>query len=266
MQTQADRTQPDVVDPLLLQRARQRESVDHGPVRFPVTATNASLLAAMFSVPLEQAWALLPATERLVPVRVTPRRAAIVFFAWEVRCSDLGPYREVGVALPVALDAPKATTPLPPQLWRDPALGLYNVELPVDRLRCATIGSAVFGLPHVVGETALELGERGGSATFELDGRPMADLRIRLTRYPRERRHDLSFTTYSLLEGRILRTRVEAVGDGYRGRRGEARLSFGEHRRAQRLARLELSRRPLELRVLPRVNWVNWGPEDLGTL
>ena len=37
-------------------------------------------------------------------------------------------------------------------------------------------------------------------------------------------------------------------------------------RRAQRLARLGLSRRPLEVRALPRVNWVSLPPEDLGEI
>lgn len=266
MPTSADLSQDDVVDPQLIERARRHESVDHGPVRFPLTATNASLLGAMFSIPVEQAWALLPATERLVPVRVTPRRAAILFFAWDVRRSGIGPYRELGVALPVALDAPKATTPMPPQLWRDPALGLYTVELPVDRERCATVGAALLGLPHTIGEAAIEVDARGGRAAFSFEGEPTAELEVRLSRYPRERRHDLSFQSYSLLAGRILRTRMSAVGEGYRGRRGSASITFGTHRRAQRLARLEVSRRPLELRVVPRVNWVSWGPEDLGAL
>jgi hypothetical protein len=77
---------------------------------------------------------------------------------------------------------------------------------------------------------------------------------------------DLSFQAYSLLGGRVVRQRYVAVGDGYRGRRGEAELHFGEHRRAQRLARLELSRRPLEVRALPRVNWISSPPEDLGSV
>ncbi|HEY8581719.1 MAG TPA: acetoacetate decarboxylase family protein [Capillimicrobium sp.] len=266
MPAQTDLSRDDIVDQRLLDRARGRDSVDHGPVRFPLTATNASLLGAMFSVPVEQAWALLPATERLAPVRVTPRRAAILFFAWDVRRSGIGPYRELGVSLPVALDAPKATKPMPPQLWRDPALGLYTVELPVDRERCATLGAALFGLPHVVGRAAISVDERGGDASFELEGEVTAELAVRLTRYPRQRRHDVSFQNYSLLDGRVVRTRMSAVGDGYRGRRGDASITFGAHRRAQRIARLQLSRRPLELRVLPRVNWVSWGPEDLGPL
>ena len=63
-----------------------------------------------------------------------------------------------------------------------------------------------------------------------------------------------------------MRQRYVSVGDGYRGRRGDAELRFGEHRRAQRLARLELSRRPLEVRALPRVNWLSLPPEDLGAI
>ena len=266
MTVPTEATHDDLVDPRLMARAHEAKVVDRGVASFPMTATNARLLGAMFSIPLEQAWALLPATERLVPVRTTPRRAAISFFASDVRRSGLGAYRELGVALPVLLDAPKPPTPVPPSRWRDPSLGLYVVELPVDSERCAQVGIRLLGLPHVLGEADLELDHKGGSASFDFEGRRMADLRIDLTRWPRERRHDVSFQSYSLLEGRIVRTRHTATGEGYRGRRGSATIEFGGHRRAQRLARLSLSRRPLELRVLPRLNWVSWGPEDLGAL
>jgi hypothetical protein len=266
MRAHAEAIQDDIVDPQLFAQLDELAVVDRGPASYPLTATNASQLGAMFSIPLEQAWALLPATERLVPVRVTPRRAAISFFAWRVRRSGLGAYHELGVALPVLLDAPKAPSPLPPQLWRDPALGLYAVELPVDSERCADAGTSLRGLPHVVGEAEIALDEQGGAARFAFEGQQMADLRVQLARWPRERRHDLSFQAYSLLEGRIVRTRFSCIGEGYRGRRGSAEIAFGDHRRAQRLARLSLSRRPLELRVLPRMNWIGWGPEDLGSL
>jgi hypothetical protein len=92
----------------------------------------------------------------------------------------------------------------------------------------------------------------------------MADLDVRLSRWPRVRRHDLSVQSYSLREGRIVRMRHSVIGEGYRGRRGTAEVTLGEHRRAQRLQRLELSRRPLELRIMPRLNAIAWGPEDVG--
>src|SRR3954449_4403996 len=95
----------DVVDPVLLREtlaahplteltASDADGTGEHTVRFPLVATDASVLGAMFSIPLEQAWALLPATERLVPVRATPRRAAVSFFAWNVRRGGLGRYHQ----------------------------------------------------------------------------------------------------------------------------------------------------------------------------
>lgn len=267
----------DVVDPVFL-----RETLGAQPlteltvadaagegehvVRFPMVATDASIMGAVFSLPLEQAEALLPATERLVPVRATPHRAAVSFFAWSVRRGSMGRYHEVGVAIPVTLDPAKQPAPGPPTNWRDPAIGLYAVELPVDVPLVARVGASLSGLPHAVGAADVAVDLRGGSASFRLDGEPMARLDVRLSRWARHRRLDLSFQAYSLLGGRVVRQRYVAVGDGYRGRRGEAELHFGEHRRAQRLARLELSRRPLEVRALPRVNWISSPPEDLGAV
>jgi hypothetical protein len=267
----------DVVDPVLLRETLAAQPLSELTVadvggegehvlRFPMVATDASILGAVFSIPVEQAEALLPATERLVPVRSAPQRAAVSFFAWNVRRGSLGRYHEVGVSIPVTLDPAKPPAPTPPANWRDPAVGLYAVELPVDDPLVARIGASLSGLPHAVGAADVAVDLRGGSASFRLDQEPMARLDVRLGRWARHRRLDLSFQAYSLLGGRVVRQRYVAVGDGYRGRRGEAELHFGEHRRAQRLARLELSRRPLEVRALPRVNWISSPPEDLGSV
>ncbi|UGS37635.1 acetoacetate decarboxylase family protein [Capillimicrobium parvum] len=263
----------DIVDPALFGRLEGRPVLEVGglgdgqdPVRLPIAVTSACTLGATFSIPLEQAWALLPATERLVPVRVTPRRAAITFYGTSVRRGGLGPYHELGVALPVLLDAERVPAPLPPALWRDPALGMYCAEMPVDSERSAIVGALLAGLPRVVGDTSVDISAKGGTARLSMDGRTMATIDVELSRWPRVRRHDLSHQIYSLLEGRIVRTRSSMVGEGYRGRRGAATVSLGDHRRAQRLARLELSRRPLEVSVLRRVNRILWAPEDIGPI
>jgi hypothetical protein len=270
----APRGDDDVIDPALfgalaeqsLIELRAGEAGDGSPVLYPLVATRGTLMSAMYSIPLEQAWALLPATERLVPVRVTPRRAAISFFAAHVCRSSLGPYHELGVALPVVLDAVRPPSPLPPALWRDPSLGIYAVDLPVDSELRAASGEQLCGLPYVLGDAELELEGLDGHAHFALDGRTIADLGVRSTRWARLRRHDLSVQIYSLRAGRIVRSRYTVVGEGYRGRRGDASVVLGDHRRAQRLARLELSRRPLELQLMSRVNWIGSPPEDVGTV
>jgi hypothetical protein len=123
------------------------------------------------------------------------------------------------------------------------------------------------GLPHVTGTAQIAIDERGGHAEFaNEDAGLLAALDVRLNRWASHRRTDLSFTGYSLLGGRIVRTRYHAVGDGYRGRRGHGTVTFGEHRRAQRLRRLDLSRRALEMRVMPRVNFYAGAPEDAGAV
>jgi hypothetical protein len=265
----------DVVDPGLLgSQLAAAPLVEHrwtgedgaAAATFPLVVTNAAMMGAIFSIPLEQAWALLPATERLVPVRVTPRRAAISFFAWDIRRGSLGAYREVGVGLPVLLDAPKVPAPGPPSAWRrDPSLGVYAFELPITDERAAAVGRALMGLPHVTGTAQIAVDARGGHAAFSNEGAGLlAALDVRLNRWANQGRVDLSFTGYSLLGGRIVRTRYHAAGVGYRGRRGQANVTFGDHRRAQRLQRLDLSRRALELRVMPRVNWFAGAPEDAG--
>lgn len=267
----------DVVDPVLLRETlaahplteltfTDEDGAKEHTVRFPLVATDASLLGATFSIPIEQAEALLPATDRLAPVRATPRRAAALFFACNVRRGGLGRYHQIGMAIPVVLDAAKPLAPAAPGHWRDPSIGMYAVELPVDDDHVARIGAGLSGLPHVVGDAYVTVDLRGGTAGFSVEGEQRAGLDVRLGRWARHRRIELSFRAYSLLGGRIVRQRYVSVGDGYRGRRGEAEVHFGEHRRAQRLARLELSRRPLEVRALPRVNWIASPPEDVGAV
>jgi hypothetical protein len=267
----------DLVDGQLLEADLAREPlVEHrwsgeggaASATFPLVVTNATMMGAIFSIPLEQAWALLPATERLVPVRVTPRRAAISFFAWDIRRGSLGTYREVGVGLPVLLDAPKVPSPGTPSTWRrDPGLGVYAVELPITGERAAATGIALMGLPHVTGTAQIAIDQRGGHAEFATEGAGLlAALDVRLNRWASHGRVDLSFVGYSLLGGRIVRTRYHATGDGYRGRRGHAAVTFGDHRRAQRLGRLDLSRRALEMRVMPRVNFYANAPQDAGAV
>ena len=68
----------------------------------------------------------------------------------------MGRYHEIGVSIPVTLDPTKEPTPAPPTNWRDPAVGLYAVELPVDDPLVARIGASLSGLPHAVGVTQLD--------------------------------------------------------------------------------------------------------------
>ncbi|MGH8458179.1 MAG: acetoacetate decarboxylase family protein, partial [Nevskiales bacterium] len=169
----------DLIDPQYFDQLRGHEVFDYSwdgwehPVSlFPMIYSDVSMVAAAYTLPIGQAQTLLPATARLTPMRLTPWRAVILFFAFDYRRGGLGTYREFGAAIPVLLDAPRAL-PLIPALrdaWRpnsDPRLGMFAVELPVDQERACVAGIKLYGLPKLVGRSEFEMDGAGGRVSMD---------------------------------------------------------------------------------------------------
>jgi hypothetical protein len=242
---------------------------DDPPRRFPLPYTDVSMVSAAFAVPLSDLAPLLPATRRLRPARVTPWHAVLFVYACHHHRSGLGRYQELGIAVPMLLEK---TRLLPGwSLLREllspgssTALGFFPLEMPVDRQRPAATGIRLAGLPQMVAHAEFALGSQGGLANMELGGMRLAALEVSAPRSYPLRQMDLSFNTYSLLDGHLVRTRTAVLAEGYRGSRGIAKVEFGEHPRFARFRSLRLLSRPLETRVCPRQNWIVGSPEDLG--
>lgn len=237
--------------------------------RFPMPYTDAGMVAASFAVPLADLRPLLPHSSRLAPARITPWHGLLTVFAFHHHRSGLGRYQELGVATPMLLDQPRAVPfwPLAFDARRSGsqrALGLYMLEMPCDRPRPAEVGERLYGLPRLLAHAEFALGSQTGLASMEVQGQRLAALEVSAPRSFLHRRLDLSFTMFSLLDGRVIRTRHAMVSDGYRGARGTAKVEFGEHPRFARLRALRLMHRPLETRVCSQLNMLVGGPEDLG--
>lgn len=181
-----------LLDPALFRKLDGHPLVEYGwpgwqhqANLFPMVYTDVGHLAAAYTIPVEQARALLPKTQRLTPIRLTPSKAVILFFAFDYRRGGLGAYHELGVAVPVLLDAPGAW-PLIPALrdWfkpnSDPRLGMYAVELPVNAERACVAGIKLYGLPKRVGQSQVTVGAGGGQAHMDHQGKRMLDLRVSL--------------------------------------------------------------------------------------
>lgn len=266
----------DLIDPDLFAGIARQPLVEYvwpeyqGPAPlFPMLSTDASLIAALYAVPLSEVRPYLPATARLRPARITPWHTGFMVFALDCRRSGLGRYHELGVAVPMLLDAP-----LRPPLWpllrerlrpQPPSpLGWFSLELPVDRERSREAGTRLYGLPRLQAQAELALSAHSGLAGFRGDGQRMASLEVSAPQTFTARRMDLSFTTLSLLDDRIVRTCHATLAEGYRGPRGTAKLEFGEHPRFARFRSLTLTAKPLEIRVCPRLNGIVGGPQDMG--
>lgn len=212
-------------------------------------------MMATFTLPASQARSLLPASRRLKPVQLLPGRALINFFGAEFRRSSLGPYLELGVAIPIVVDGPNP--PLLPAILegRYPGFGAFIVELPVDQRKPCQTGINVCGYPKVVGEIDFE--EREGMRTIHVsyEGEKMAAFSVGLERGP-PRMFRRNVPTISVRDGELVRTEYPSVGMGYRRRiGGSAHLEFGSHPRFARFKGLALSQKPLEVSYLHRFNW-----------
>ncbi len=239
------------------------------PNLFPMVATDFSMLAASWSLPWEQARALLPSTSRIRPVRLLNGRAVIMFFAMDFRRGSLGPHREFGIAVPALLDGAHPAPAIPLFLdgllaTRLPGMCLYPVEVAVNQDRACVAGIKLFGLPKLVGTAGFEVAGLSGHASIAHNDRDMAELSVSAPGLRRARVRNLGFHGLSMLEGRLIRTTCECIGEGYRGMRGEAEIRFGDHPRYARFTELDLGPRPLEVRIFPRMNWIVWGPTDVG--
>lgn len=268
-----DIVQPGFFDPISAQPLVEYRWSNwrYPPNLFPMVGTDFSLLAASWSVPWEQAAALLPSSSRLRPVRLINNRGSILFYSIDFRRGSLGPHREFGAAVPVILDGGRSATALPLLLdgllpTRLPGMCMFPVEVAVTEERPCVAGIKLFGLPKVVGEAAFEVGGLAGQASIAHNGISMAELSVSAPGPRRSRVRNLGFHGLSLLDGCLVRTTCECIGEGYRGMRGEADIRFGDHPRYARLAELDLGPRPLEVRVFPRMNWIVWGPENVGAL
>lgn len=240
------------------------------PNRFPMVYTDVSMVSAAFAVPLSGLQPLLPASTRLTPARITPWHGVLVVFAFHFHRSGLGRYQELSIATPMFLDAPGR---LPGwsliRTWlrgssADPDFGMVTLESAVDRPRACDAGQRLYGLPRMLAHAEFALGSQTGLASMEAGQQRLAGLEVSAPRSYLQRQMDLSYNSYSILDGQLIRSRCAAIAEGYRGARGHAKVEFGNHPRYARFRELSLTTRPLETRVCARLNWVLGSPEPLG--
>ena len=111
-------------------RDEAREESDRS-VRLPIRYRDAETMMAFFPLPTRNVRALLPSPQ-LRPVEAVPGYAVLAFVAFEYRDTDIGPYNEVAVCVPVLYNSP-LNLPLVPLLLEKsyPGLGFYVHHLPV---------------------------------------------------------------------------------------------------------------------------------------
>lgn len=208
----------------------------HVPLFFP----EIRLMSAAILAPIARIKAILP-SERMNPYRVTPWHSMLSITAYQYRQTDLGPYNEVAIAVPVTLD--RQTPLFTGTLRKMPeAMMIYMHHLPVTTEIAREVGVEFAGYPKFVAE--IEFTEEGDWLTCDLraDGQAILTLRGRklaLKPAPRLRLSPLTYRRGYILRSEFLLSESE-MGASRSGQ--DVTLELGRHPIADELRNLNLGR------------------------
>ncbi len=213
-------------------------SVRGREVALPVRVRDASAGTATFLVDAAAAADLLP--DGLVPVRVGPRRTPLTLVMVDYRDNDLGDYHEAAIQLTVTRSGlanhARALTDVVrgrPQTW--------TVAMPVDQEFSLAAGREIWGFPKTLDDVRIEIGPARARCVWRADGEHVLTFSV-----PRGTSRSMPappLTAWTVLDGRLHRTRFEMTAEHGRLGFGGAEVELGTHPVAKELARLGLPRR-----------------------
>lgn len=252
----------------------------------PLFFTRASMMGAVFTAKLSAVQSLMP-TNQHRPLRVGPRRALVAIHCFEYQESQIGPYSEVVLSIPVHCGAGPAAGPL--RLARSALTGefhSYVFQLPVDSEVALFGGLDYFNVPKYMTRIESERdNERRtcrvsdletGDLIFEFSGPRLVTKRhaqSHRTRQTRPTRHDagelktLSMHTYPVIDGKVRKATgtINLVQEAAQFMPRDVELELGNHPRATQIRGLELGR-AIQYAYVPDCQMILSLPGPLGVL
>jgi hypothetical protein len=222
---------------------RPGHSVSHGSASFdlPIVYLRDDCFGLFFTASAERLRESLP-SDRLHPVLVSRRRALLAIVAFHYIDTSVGPYGEVAVVAPVVHGSGRPSPILPALLEsRWPGFGMLVLHLPVTTSLARDAGRGQWGYTKFVADMRFELTPEALECRLSEGEQHVLSLRVqRGGLFVRDRK---PLVTYSVLDGRLIRTQIPQRG-AYRARLAGSgsRLELGEHPVADELRALELSR------------------------
>jgi hypothetical protein len=231
---------------------------------FPTLYADVRCAIGIFHCDYARAKALLP-HPAMAPVKMLRGRALVAFSCYEYRnVMGVPPYNEVAMTLPVRVGA-RLNVPVLPMVFNAmPGFGYYVFNMPVTSRENQLRGNKLWGLPKVTQD--IDIDERDGdcvTAARGADGRPYFELRVPMAGTPTG--FDVSTSLYSMLDGKLLRSRTHFRGTFQvtkhmkaLARRGltpdRGYLTLGDGPEAQVLRGLDIEPHPFQFRYTPSMN------------
>lgn len=238
---------------------------EHGPLKVPVFYRGGSAMTAVFPARTRVLRGWLP-DPRFVPARLGPGVAAVTITAFAYPDSDIGPYNELAISVPLA--PPGHGGNLPGQALlaglRRRQFHAWVQHLPVTTEIARAGGVEFYNYPKFL--ATIEIEERGGTRTSRLEegGQHILTLRGRTIRTDRTGQLQLFSHLWMDAQPQGSEFKLDVPRLGLSSRPGEATLELGgAHPIARELAGALLSTRSLHLQYLPRFDGILYGPDRL---
>jgi hypothetical protein len=228
-----------------------------GRIGLPVRYYDFSWMGAFFTASAAEVLRLLP-SNKLKPILLLPGTTMVALTAFEYRkISDVEPYNEFAVSIPVQYDPAMNVPGLPllfhpllsPQWYKK--IGMYVHHLPVTTKAARDFGVELWGYPKIIAEISFEdVGERR-LCRLRAKGIDIVTLEIKKLA---AKARSISFYTYTVKDGQILRTLVQTQGQ-YNITRlpGGASYTLSEHPIADELKALKMGKTAVGCVYAPQV-------------
>lgn len=234
--------------------AHVHEAEETYDIRLPIRYREAEAVMAFFPAPTPRIREILP-SDKVRPVEAAPGRSLLAVVAFEYRDTDIGPYNELGICVPILFRSPIAPplVPLALEKWY-PRLGFYIHHLPVTTDIARWGGRHYYGYPKFVADIGFDESDRYRTCHLSEGGRTILDLTVE--KVQKRKREKRDFVTYSILGEEILKTVIHADLDVGSARLRGAVMRLGHHPVSEEIRMLEASPRALEVRYMPRMESV----------
>ncbi len=220
----------------LPEEVEQKEvAITGGSCAVPVIYREVFAVAGIFLAPTLKLRDLLP-TSKLVPAEVMPGKGLLAVVAFDYRDTSIGPYREVGIAVP-ARYRPRFNPMLVPPLRMAASLSYeaFVWQLPVTTETALHAGIDIWGYPKFLAEIEFEEGEEEVTCTLKEKGSLILTLEVKKS-LPRMKTY-FDLNTYSVKDRELLFTSIRGISSSL-GRSflpGTARITLGEHEISRRI-------------------------------
>jgi len=212
------------------------------PMEFPVFYYDVRFVTAIFTAKTSALKKLLP-HPRFKPIQIWPGTGMLGIAAFEYHDTSVGPYNEVGIAIPIKFPSRFVVPGLSAlKMMRKNLFPVYIHHLPVTTEIAFKFGIHFYNYPEFLADITFQ--DRDESLEVTLKEKDDLILKLLAKKLPLKRSAGFEFHTYSIKDNVVMHTLIEGWAPKFGAVRmgSVAELELGEHGISKELAELNLSK------------------------